>query len=134
MLLYLVSMFINAVATILMAMTVTIIGRSLAFGMGVALLFFPADTVGGMQLFGILAQTTHNMTWAQATAYLLGPTLNGMPLAFLTGEQMHTPVRTLGDAPLVFYDGAHAVLVALVYMAAFAVISLTLMRQRDIHE
>jgi hypothetical protein len=32
------------------------------------------------------------------------------------------------------YDGAHAVLVALVYMVAFAAVSLTLMRQRDIHE
>jgi len=133
MLLYVASILISVEATILMAMAATIYGRSLAFGMGVALIYFPADNVA-VRVFDIFARATHNPFWDHLTAYLLGPTLNAMPVELLTGEQTQSSILTVGDVPRVLYDGTHAVLVALIYSLAFAAISFVLMRLRDVHE
>jgi ABC-2 type transport system permease protein len=133
MLLYVVSILISVIATIMMAMAATIYGRSLAFGMGVALMYFPADNVA-VRIFDIFANATHNPFWDQLTAYLLGPTLNAMPVELLTGEQTQSSILTVGDGPQVLYDGTHAVMVALFYTVVFAAISFVLMRLRDIHE
>lgn len=134
MLRYVLSMLFSVVATVTMAMAATIVGRSLVFGMGVALVFFPVDANVLTAILGSIAVVTKNLAWAQATAYLLGPTLNAMPLALLTGERIATPVLTVGNVPLVMYDGTHDILVVLGYIVAFVALSLWLMRQRDVQE
>ncbi len=44
------------------------------------------------------------------------------------------PPLTLGIAPLVTYDGAHALLVALVYGTLFALVAALVMWRRDVLE
>jgi ABC-type transport system involved in multi-copper enzyme maturation permease subunit len=134
MLKYIVTLLVSAAATILMAMAATIIGRSLAFGMGLAIIFFPTDTNVLFTVFRALYAGSGEKVWAQATAYLLGPTLNGMPQALIAGERFPSPVQTVGATPLVLYDASHAIIVTLAYMALFTAISVILTRQRDVTE
>ena len=134
---YVVSTLLNAAATIMMAVAATIIGRSPMFGIGVALIFFPADTIL-VTIFGAFSHVFNSDFWTSATGYLLGPSLNALPISLIIGNHM-TPDSALrvavdGTVPDVFYDGTHAVLVVLTYTVVFAAISIILLRRRDVQE
>ncbi len=55
------------------------LGRSLAFGVGAALAFFPADNFITITL-GLVNALTRQHVWLEASAYLLGPNLNVLPV------------------------------------------------------
>jgi len=125
---YLLTVFISMGVTMLLAVATTVLGRSLAVGLGVALVFFPADNIGTEVLF-LIYRFSGNDFWTKLSAYLLGPNLNVMP-----GETVLNQVSTIGASPLVAVDGGHTLLITLIYAAIFAAIALVLTWRRDVQE
>jgi ABC-2 type transport system permease protein len=131
--------------SILLAASVTIVTRSLAFGLAGALGWFAADNIAVPLLSLIWALTNKSDFWQNVTGYLLGPELNVMPAVVvpavtITGT-LHGHVvskvvaaPTLGIPPLVSYDGAHALVVALVYGVIFAAAAVLVLWRRDVLE
>ena len=130
--LYIATIAISMVATILMAAAVTVVGRSLAFGLSVALSWFPADNIG--TIFFILGyRVTGSTFWTLATGDLLGPNLNAMASGVLSPAsskafQVHT------FTPLVPVTGGHTILVTAIYCVIFAAVAIALTAMRDVHE
>ncbi len=125
---YLLTVLISMGVTMLLAVATTVIGRSLAVGLGVALVFFPADNIGTEVMF-LIYRLSGNDFWLKLTAYLLGPNLNVMP-----GETVLNHVSTVGATPLVDVDGGHVLLITLIYAVIFAAIALFLTWRRDVME
>lgn len=126
---YLYTVAISFAVTILMTTAVSVLGRSLAFGMSVALAWFAVDNIGS--LFLRLAYSfTKQHFFLDITAYLLGPNLNAMPKLLLPASLDVTVTFT----PFVTIDGAHTLWVALAYAVAFLVVSIGVIWKRDVHE
>ncbi len=138
------AVLISMGATILLAASVTIVTRSLSFGLSGALGWFAADNIGVLFLF-LIYRFTQNDFWINVTGYLLGPELNVMPAVIvpaltITGtihgqvvSKAQAPI-TMGIPPLVNYDGAHALVIALVYGVVFAAAAVLVMWRRDVLE
>ena len=135
---YILTILVNMGVTILLATAAAVIGRSLAFGLSAALVFFPIDNIGTL-IMEVAYRATHNDFWLSATAYFLGPNLNTMPVPLTSGR-----VEAIGQSPLYFVDpagqhgiqvdGTHTLVVALVYAIIFAATAIILTRQRDVKE
>ncbi|GHO43878.1 ABC transporter permease [Ktedonospora formicarum] len=127
--LYLISMLISFVVTILMAMTVTALGRSLAFGMSIALAWFAVDNIGTLFLrLGYMF--TKQQFFLDITAYLLGPVLNVLPAKMLPQD-----VRVSQTfSPWIDISESRALVTILVYALVFAVVSIVITWKRDVHE
>lgn len=126
--LYILTIMISMGVTILLVTAVTVLGRSLAFGLSVGLSWFAADNLG--TVFMLLAnRLTHNDFWLNVTAYFLGPNLNQMPVALISKQTF-----SIGAPPLVDVDGTHTLLVSLVYALVFAVVAIVLTWRRDVKE
>jgi ABC-2 type transport system permease protein len=139
------TVLISMGVSILLAASVTIVTRSLSFGLSAALGWFAADNIGLLFLL-LIARFTQNDFWINVSGYLLGPELNNMPAVVvpaltITGtspagvvvSKAVAPI-TLGIPPLVNYDGAHALLVALAYGVVFAAAAVLVMWRRDVLE
>ena len=120
-LLALISIGVN----ILLATGAAVVGRSLAFGLGAALAFYPADNFGTIVL-ALLNRLTNQHIWNDVTAYLLGPNLNVLQPLLLPGQ------RAAFAEPLIKVDTRHTLMVISVYAAIFLVVSVVLTRRRDI--
>lgn len=125
---YLLTIGINMVVTILMAAAWSVLGRSLAFGLSASLVFFPLDNIL-VEILSLADRLTHNDFWLKVSAYLLGPNLN-----IMSGAVTHHPDWNLGAPPLVEVDGTHTLVVALVYALIFAVVAIGLTWTRDVKE
>ncbi|GHO74542.1 hypothetical protein KSD_23130 [Ktedonobacter sp. SOSP1-85] len=126
---YLYTVAISFAVTILMAATVSVLGRSLAFGMSVALAWFAVDNIGSLFLY-LAHGFTKQQFFLDVTAYLLGPILNVMPKALLPKSLD----ITVTFSPFVKVDGPHTLWVALAYGVAFLAISIGVIWKRDVHE
>jgi ABC-type transport system involved in multi-copper enzyme maturation permease subunit len=115
--------------TILLGSAAAIVGRSLAFGVGVAMGFFPADNFGTLILY-IIQRITKLDVFTNLTAYLLGPNLNVLPS--LLDPSLH--LRPSFAAPFVTVSTGHAEAVIAVYAAVFLVGALVLVKRRDVLE
>jgi len=125
---YLLTVFISMGVTMLLAVATTVLGRSLAVGLGVALVFFPADNIGS-QILALISRLTGSDFWLHVTAYLLGPNLNIMP-----GQLVLNPTGTIGATPFVAVDGGHTLLITAIYAVIFAAIAIVLTWRRDVME
>jgi ABC-type transport system involved in multi-copper enzyme maturation permease subunit len=112
---------------ILIGATAAVVGRSLAFGLGAALAFFPADNFGTI-IFSLLSRLTGQHFWQTVTAYLLGPNLNVLqPLL----QPDHKPATAFAR-PLIDVDATHALLVVAAYALVFLAVSFILTARRDV--
>ncbi|OLB34689.1 MAG: hypothetical protein AUH05_15340 [Ktedonobacter sp. 13_2_20CM_53_11] len=127
---YTLTVLISMGVTILMASTVSVLGRSLTFGLSLALAWFAVDNIGTVFLY-LAYRLTHSDFWLNVTAYLLGPILNVMPKALITSK---TAISTIGAQPYVTVDGAHTLWVTLVYAVIFALVAIVLTWRRDVKE
>jgi ABC-2 type transport system permease protein len=136
---YVLTILVNMGVTILLATAAAVIGRSLAFGLSAALVFFPIDNIGTI-VMQLAYRVTYSDFWLSATAYFLGPNLNTMPVSLTSNR-----VVTIGFGPLYFVDqakqahgiqvdGTHTLVVALVYAIIFATVSIVLTWKRDVKE
>ncbi|GCE04467.1 ABC transporter permease [Dictyobacter aurantiacus] len=128
--LYLLTVLISTVVTILLGTMFSVLGRSLTIGLSAGLAWFPVDNIGAQFLrLGYLI--TQNDIWKNVTAYFLGPNLNVMASQVMPARLQ---VEAVGIPPLVKVDGPHTLWVALVYGLIFLVVSIALTVTRDIKE
>ena len=116
---------VSVVINILIGTAAAVIGRSLAFGLGAALAFFPADNFGTL-VMSLLNRLTKQHFWNDVTAYLLGPNLNVLQSKVITGQ------RAAFAQPLVPVDLTHVWIVIGVWALAFVVVSAVLTARRDV--
>jgi ABC-2 type transport system permease protein len=112
---------------IVLGSTAAVVGRSVAFGVGAAVAFFPLDNFGTVPL-RLLAAVTGQHLPADMTAYFLGPNLNSLPTLMQTDHHADTQFA----APLVPVDLTHAALVVAAWVLALLALSLVLTRRRDV--
>lgn len=112
---------------ILVGAAAATLGRSLAFGVGAALAVFPIDNFGTLLLY-VLNALTHWHFWLDASAYLLGPNLNALPVLMEKDHVAHAAFST----PLVPVDATHAWLVIAAWSAGLIALSVLLTLRRDV--
>jgi ABC-2 type transport system permease protein len=128
--LYLLTVLISMGVTILMAVAVSALFRSLALGMSAALAWFAVDNMG-LLFLALATRVTGSNFWINASAYVLGPNLNIMPRVVLPASIHAVQV---GITPWVNVDGPHTLWVALGYAVVFAIASILLTWMRDVKE
>ncbi|MGH7910428.1 MAG: ABC transporter permease subunit [Candidatus Dormibacteraceae bacterium] len=120
---------ISVGCAILIGTAAATVGRSVAFGVGVAMAFYPADNDGTSILFYLLGRLTGQPFWSHVTAYFLGPNLNVLPSLWITNRPVASALRA---APLVKVDLTHALLTIGVWALALLVLQLLLTWRRDV--
>ena len=128
----LLTALISLGVTILMATAVTVIGRSLAFGMTVAILWYPAENISAIFLL-LGYMLTKNDFWRLISGDFLGMNLNAMPGAMLPPRAALASSITF-QTPLVPVTGGHTLLVVGVFAVVFAAVSIILTARRDVKE
>ena len=118
---------VSMAVCILLGTAAAVIGRSVAFGLGAALSFFPADNFGTIVML-LLSRLTHQDFWRQVTQYLLGPVLNQLPVALQTD---HRSSATFAS-PLVPVDATHCWVVIGAYSFVFLIVAIVLTWRRDV--
>lgn len=131
---YFLTIAFNMVVTVMMATAVTVIGRSLAVGLSAGLAFFAVDNIGTIFLF-LASRITGGNFWLLLSGDLLGPNLNEMPNQLLSSAPAAAEAKVHALAqPWVPVTGAHTILVACVWLAAFIVVAVVLTARRDVTE
>lgn len=119
---------VSVAICILLGTAAAVVGRSVAFGVGVAVAFFPADNFGTL-VMALTSRLTHQDLWLNLTQYLLGPCLNRLPVTLQTDH----PTRPPFAAPLVQQlDATHLWVVIGVYALVFLAAAIVLTWRRDI--
>jgi ABC-2 type transport system permease protein len=136
--LYLLTILYNLILTMLFAVFVTVLSRSLAVGLVVALVYFFVENIVAAILQGV-GGATNNKIWSDIPKYFLGANLSNLATAALpVREIVRTPgvVARIGGggggaggAP---FDATHAIVVTLIYGAVFLGVSLYLTWKRDV--
>jgi ABC-type transport system involved in multi-copper enzyme maturation permease subunit len=118
---------VSIAVCVLLGTAAAVVGRSVAFAVGVAVAFFPADNFGVIVL-ALLTRITHQQGWAQATQYLLGPNLNHLLATLVTDRT----VQVAFAEPLVAVSAAHCWAVIGAYSLVFLAAAVVLTWRRDI--
>jgi ABC-type transport system involved in multi-copper enzyme maturation permease subunit len=119
---------LSLAACVLLGVFVATLGRSVVFGLALALVWFPVDNIA-LLVLPALTVFTRMPLWDGVTPYLLGGNLNTMVQALEPGRR--AVVFLVSPEPQV--DGQHAVLVVVAYLTVFLAATLLLTWQRDIH-
>lgn len=127
---YALTVLLNMGVTILLATALSVLGRSLTFGLSAALIWFPIDNIG-TTILQLIIELTKNTGWTKVSTYLLGPNLNLMPAAMAPEKFQVFPI---GATPLEQVTGNHTLWVALVYSVIFAVVAIVFTWKRDVKE
>lgn len=130
---YVGTIAISMAVTVLLAMCLTTVVRSLTYGIGASLVWFPADNIGLLVML-LAFNLTGNAIWQNITAYWLGPNLNAMPAAVLTTTVGREALARASQPPLVTVDGRHTLIVAAVYAVIFLAVSVVLTVRRDVQQ
>lgn len=130
---YVGTIAISMAVTVLLAMCLTTVLRSLTYGIGASLVWFPADNIGLLVML-LAFNLTGNTIWENITAYWLGPNLNAMPSVMLTTTVGREALSRASQPPLVTVDGRHTLIVAAVYAVIFLAVSVVLTVRRDVHQ
>ncbi|HEU5348872.1 MAG TPA: ABC transporter permease [Ktedonobacterales bacterium] len=129
---YLLLVLVSLGVTILMATAVTVVGRSLAFGMSVALLWYPAENFSTLFLF-LGYRLTNSDFWRLISGDFLGLNLNAMAAVILP-PRAHMATAVNFQAPMVPVTGGHTLLVTVVFAVVFTVTAIVLTARRDVKE
>jgi ABC-2 type transport system permease protein len=112
---------------VLLGTAAAVVGRSVAFGVGVAMAFFPADNFGTLVL-ALIFRLTHQDLWPKLSMYLLGPNLNQLPAALQADHVLRRGFAT----PLQPVDATHGWAVVAVYAFVFLAAAVGLTWRRDV--
>jgi ABC-2 type transport system permease protein len=130
---YVLTILISMGATILLTAALTVFGRSVAFGLTLAFVWFAAENIG-VGIMALVYTFTNNDFWLKITAYFLGPNLNILPTLMVARHAGGFPVETLGSSPQVNYDLTHTLVTILVYSIVFFAVAVVLTWLRDVQE
>lgn len=120
---------LSLAACVLLGAFTSALGRSVVFGLAVALVWLPFENLAAIALTA-LSTVTGRDAYGQLTAYLLAPNLNVMVHA--TEPWRRSPV--FFAAPGLPVDGSHSLLVAGAYLGGFLAASLLLTWRRDVSQ
>lgn len=120
---------VSMLACGVLGMTAAVIGRSVAFGVGAALAFFPADSLY-CQWAPLLDRITQLTVWGRASGYLLGPDLNALTQRMRVGPPSRVPV----PVPVGGVSTVHAATVVAVWILALLMLAAVLIRRRDVQQ
>ncbi|PWT78724.1 MAG: hypothetical protein C5B60_00715 [Chloroflexi bacterium] len=129
--LYIQTVMLSMGDAILLATAVTVLTRSLAAGLSVALVWFPADNIGTI-FFYLAYRLTNSTFWLLITGDLLGPNLNAMAGLVLPARATQASFGRAFATPLVPVTAGHTLLVAGVYAAIFLAVAVILTARRDV--
>jgi ABC-2 type transport system permease protein len=118
---------VSLAMSILIGVTAAVVGRSVAFGIGAALVFYPADNFLTV-ILRLLNGLTRQHFLLDLSGYLLGPNLNHLPVVLETDHV----ARSAFAIPLVHADATHTCLVIGAWALAFVAVSVGLTRWRDV--
>jgi ABC-2 type transport system permease protein len=118
---------VSMAMSILIGVTAAVVGRSLAFGIGAALVLYPADNFLTF-ILQLLNGLTKQHLLLDLSGYLLGPNLNQLPVVLETDHH----ARAAFAIPLVNVDATHTCLVIGAWALALVVVSVGLTRRRDV--
>jgi len=119
---------VSMAVCILLGTAAAVVGRSVAFGVGVAVGFFPADNFA-VVVMALLTRITHQDAWVKATQYFLGPILNQLPASLQTDH----PVAAAFFTPFVQgIDATHCWVVIGACSLVFLATSVVLTWRRDV--
>ncbi|HEY7201216.1 MAG TPA: hypothetical protein VIC57_13420 [Candidatus Dormibacteraeota bacterium] len=124
-----VAVALSLAACVMLATFAAALGRSVVFGLGVALVWFPVENLAAVALSAFSA-VTHQDMYDRLTAYLLSTNLNVMVQAVESWRSSEVLLAT----PAVKVDGTHTIMVAFVYVVAFLAASILLTWRRDVHQ
>ncbi|MDQ6773740.1 MAG: ABC transporter permease [Candidatus Dormibacteraeota bacterium] len=124
-----VTCLISMAASIVIGATAAVVGRSLAFGVGAALAFFPADNMADV-ILSLLHTFTGRQVWLDLSGFLLGPNLDALSKALIRDHTVHSPMLQ----PFVTVDTRHALLVIGLWLAGMLGLAVALVRRRDVLE
>jgi ABC-type transport system involved in multi-copper enzyme maturation permease subunit len=120
---YFLYLTLNMWISILLATFLTVISRSLTFGMAATLLWFPFDTIAS-----ILFSQLSGSILPKLAASLLGPNLNMIPHTVIS---QRISSSTVGQQ-MASVNGLHTVGVTLVYATIFLVVAMVVIQRRDV--
>ncbi len=133
--LYLLTILYNLVVTMLFAVFVTVLSRSLAVGLVVTIVYFAAEGIVAAILQAV-GGATNNKVWSDIPKYFLGNNLTQLAPAALP---THAALQTVGAIARgasggggTAFDATHAIVVTLIYSAIFLGVSLYLTWKRDV--
>ncbi len=129
---YLLLALVSLGVTILMATAVTVVGRSLAFGVAISLLWYPAENISVLFLF-LGYRLTESDFWRLISGDFLGLNLNAMAAAILPPRAAQAAEINF-QTPLVPVDGGHTLLVTALFAIVFAAVAIVLTARRDVKE
>lgn len=119
-------------ATILMAVAMNALTRSLTLGLSLSLIWFPFDNIATL-LMNALERLTQSHFWPTATTYLLGPLLNRLPDMLLPAAA-RTGFESFGSGAADPTTSSHALWVIAIYSCVFLVLALVSTWKRDVKE
>jgi ABC-2 type transport system permease protein len=120
------AMAVSMVICIILGVSAAVFGRSMAFGIGVAMAVFPADNFGTI-ILGLVSRATHQLWIGDLTGYLLGPNLN-----ILAGTLQNRKTNAPFATPLVTVSAEHVVAVVAGYGLLLLAASVCLTWRRDV--
>jgi|SRR5579871_56942 ABC-type transport system involved in multi-copper enzyme maturation permease subunit len=129
--LYIVTIMISMAVTTLMAAAITVLTRSLAAGLSVALCWFPADNIG-VVFFYLAFKLTGSNFWTVITGDFLGPNLNAMAGLLLPSRASAADFSKAFTTPLVPVTGGHTLLITAIYAVIFLAVAVILTARRDV--
>ena len=117
----------NMWVCILLASAVTVLGRSLPFGLSVALMWFPVDNFSNRIVPALLGYILPEDLAMKMSNALLGPVLNVLPIVAISPRIINESV-----IPAVTIGEGQTIAVVLVYALVFLAIAMLLIRFRDV--
>ncbi len=133
---YLLGIVVNLIASGIFAVFLSVLGRTLVFGIGIALPYFFAESIISTILTAV-ALATRNAVWYNITTFFLGVNLNQVASA-ITGPRVNT-LNSLTQAVLhaaipglVTVDGTRTLIVIGIYAAIFLIGAIVLTQRRDV--
>lgn len=134
-LVYALGSVVNLAGTMALAAVFAVLGRSLAFGLGLTLPFFFVEGIitGICTVIGI---DNKNEGWLWAPQYFLGTNLTNLASEIIPHRSVNISTVLSGGAGgalgLPNVDATHALVVLGIYVAAFLVFTGWLMQKRDV--
>ncbi|MGI8562471.1 MAG: ABC transporter permease [Candidatus Dormibacter sp.] len=120
---------VSIVCAVLLGTAAAVVGRSLAFAVGVAMSFYPADNFGALVLI-LLRSATHQSFWTKPSDVLLGANFN---VLLQTLEPDHSS-RPAFAVPVDHVDATHALVVIAAWAMLFLGGSIVLLLRRDVNQ
>jgi len=132
---YVLTILLGMLATISLAATFAVLGRSLAFGLGFTLPYFLVENIVGVIMKGI-GISTQSYWLYNITQFFLGVNINNIPSKLLSGHSTINSLNvnnfTTNNPDILIHDASFSIIVVVTYIVGLGAIAYTVTRYRDV--